>query len=104
MYLNRLSPALQVANTAQTSTDKEMSMKHLKEVALEFEATLTATVLKEGLKAADEINKNDSGGGNDTYKNFAYEQIAYQIGKQGILGIADEIVNSISPALPKGRN
>jgi Rod binding domain-containing protein len=64
-------------------------------VACEFEAVLTAAMLKEGLKSANQCGMGEEDQGSGTYMDIASEQMAYFIGRQGVLGIADRIVDSL---------
>jgi Rod binding domain-containing protein len=68
-------------------------------VSAEFEAVMTAALLKEGLAKAAASGAEESEGGSGTYMSFAYEQLAYHIGRQGVLGIADSITEQLG-ALP----
>ena len=95
MYQIGLSTALRDVQNGNIPKDKKTADAQLKKIALDFEATLTSAILKEGLKSADSINDNEDKG-SETFKNFAYEQMANYVGRQGILGIADSIVNSIN--------
>ena len=64
----------------------------IERVSREFEAVLTATMLKQGLSETSlRWDQEDEDQSTDTFKAFAYEQIAYAVGQQGVLGMADQI-------------
>jgi Rod binding domain-containing protein len=69
--------------------------EQLQHIAREFEAVLTAAMLKEGLKGATDTGTDREDGGGSTYMDMTCEQLAYFIGRQGVLGIADQIVDSL---------
>ena len=69
--------------------------QHLRDIAREFEAVLTAAMLKEGLKSATETGLGGEDTGGSTYMEMTCEQLAYFVGRQGVLGIADQIVDSM---------
>jgi Rod binding domain-containing protein len=77
------------------AADSPQREEHLRHVAQEFEAVLTAAMLKEGLKSANECGLGEKDEGSGTYMDIASEQMAYFIGRQGVLGIADRIVDSL---------
>jgi len=68
----------------------------LRQVAREFEAVLVAAMLKEGLKSASQTSVDGDSGGGSTYMEMTCEQLAAFIGRQGVLGIADQIVKSLT--------
>jgi Rod binding domain-containing protein len=76
--------------------DSREQERQLRQVAEEFEAVLTATMLKEGLKGTDDAGGDSSDSGGSTYMDMTYQQLAYFIGRQGVLGIADQIVESVT--------
>lgn len=70
----------------------------LKDACYSFEGVLSATILKEGLRAADEMGKSEGeeeDGGSGAYKDLANEQIANFVGNQGLLGIGELIFEKI---------
>lgn len=70
----------------------------LKRTCNEFEAVLTSIILKEGLKSAQEMGDgiDDTGdNGSKKYNEMAYEQIAYFIGKQGMMGLGNMIYEKV---------
>lgn len=75
----------------------------LKNVCNEFEAVLTSIILKEGLKSAQEIGGTDEAedNGSKKYNEMAYEQIAYFIGKQGMMGLGNMIYHKVKEQLDK---
>lgn len=87
-----LIPAMDMKGVKMDDTTDEQ----LKQVSKEFEAVLTTALLKESLKNASKISGDDGDKGSETYKEFAYEQIAHHIGKQGVLGIADQLHQQLS--------
>ena len=79
-----------------TGIDGPESKDAIRHLAREFEAVLASAMLKEGLVSARDEGDEEGGSGSGTYMDIAYEQIAYHIGKQGILGIADDIVRNMN--------
>lgn len=75
----------------------------LKKVCNEFEAVLTSIILKEGLKSAQEMDGVDESedNGSKKYNEMAYEQIAYFIGKQGMMGLGNMIYHKVKEQLDK---
>ena len=71
----------------------------VRHIAQEFEAVLGAAMLKEGLKSATQTSVDGEDGGGSTYMELTCEQLAAFIGRQGVLGIADQIVQSLSPEM-----
>jgi Rod binding domain-containing protein len=72
----------------------------LKGACQEFEAVLTSIIMKEGLRSAQEAGKSISGDddgdkGSQQYVEIANEQMAYFIGKRGMLGLGDSIYESV---------
>lgn len=77
--------------------------KKLKETCREFEAVMVSLVLKEGLNGAQEMSASPSDeedSGSKTFKQFAYEQMSYCIGKTGMLGLGDHLYESMKGKLP----
>lgn len=77
-----------------TAQPEEAQVRH---IAREFEAVLVAAMLKEGLKSATRSGMDGGDEGGSTYMEMTCEQLAAFIGRQGVLGIADHIVQSLSP-------
>lgn len=72
----------------------------LKDTCMEFEAVMTTMMFKEGLKSAQEAGftaegEDDRDGGTKQYMEFINEQMAYNLGKQGMLGLGEQIYNSV---------
>ena len=67
----------------------------IREIAVEFEAVLVSAMLKEGLKSASQTGLDGEESGSSTYMDVTCEQLAHFIGRQGLLGIADQIVDSL---------
>lgn len=70
----------------------EEQLRALSDLAREFEGVLVANLLKEGLQGASAMGTEDAGSGTDTYLKLATEQMAYFVGRQGVLGIAEQLV------------
>lgn len=69
---------------------------NLKQKCVDFEAVLTSMVLKRGLKAAREINaSDDDDNGSEAYREIADEQLAYHVGKQGMVGLGDMLYKQL---------
>jgi Rod binding domain-containing protein len=78
----------------------------LKAACQEFEAVLTSIILKEGMQSAKEMSKVDGGAndedkGSQMYIDMAHEQMAYYVGKNGMLGLGDTIYNSLESRMGK---
>jgi Rod binding domain-containing protein len=74
----------------------------LKEVCHEFEAVMVSIILKEGMGGAKELSaspEDETDSGSETFKNFAYEQLSYCVGKSGLLGLGDQIYESMKDRL-----
>ncbi len=92
---NTVSPLFQ-------GMDGEAGDVAFQQTAGEFEAMLTANILKEGLKSAMALNPDSESGANGTYMEMAYEQLAYFIGRQGLLGLTPHIAkNATTPGYQK---
>lgn len=89
--LNQSDPSVyQMDNQSPPAKIKNPELYH---AAREFEGIFTAAILKQGLRSITESmgSDDDVSKSNNTYMEIAYEQLAYAIGRQGILGIADSI-------------
>ena len=75
--------------------DPARSDEKIREIAVEFEAVLVSAMLKEGLKSASQTGLDGEESGGSTYMEVTCEQLAHFIGRQGLLGIADQIVDSL---------
>jgi Rod binding domain-containing protein len=77
----------------------------LDRVSRDFEAVLTATMLKQGLSQTslrwDDGEEDQSA---NTFKDFAFEQIAHVVGRQGVLGISDRIKEQLRRLEEGNRN
>lgn len=77
-----------------SAAPSEAQVRH---IAQEFEAVLVAAMLKEGLKSAAQTSVDGEDEGGSTYMELTCEQLAAFIGRQGVLGIADQIVQALDP-------
>jgi Rod binding domain-containing protein len=81
------------------NNSESVKKEQLKEACQEFEAVLTGIILKEGMQSAQEMSKvegsSDEDRGSQMYKDMAYEQMAYYVGKNGMLGLGETIYNSL---------
>ena len=77
--------------TAPTRTGRSGDSRRIKEVAREFEAVFAAAAFKEGLKSAMKTGMDEENGGTSTYVEMTCDHLAQFIGRQGVLGIAEEI-------------
>ncbi len=85
--------------------EKDPQRLRLKQTCREFEAVMVSIVLKEGLNGASEMGKlegvdDGSDSGSKSFKDMAYEQMSYFIGKSGMLGLGDQLYNSMKDRLP----
>ncbi|MDD3119231.1 MAG: hypothetical protein PHQ27_08640 [Victivallales bacterium] len=81
--------------TAMTPQQQE-----LRRACNEFEAVLTAKMLKEGMQSAKELGgdeEEDSGCAG--FKDMAYDQLASFIGRQGMLGLGEMLYNATKDRL-----
>jgi Rod binding domain-containing protein len=83
-----------MAADAMNHPDADMRKEAVHELAREFEAILVSTLLKESLKNASKIEDDEDESGGNTYMEMAYDQIAHHVGRQGILGLADQITGA----------
>jgi Rod binding domain-containing protein len=67
-------------------------LQAMSDLAKEFEGVLVANLLKESLQNSSAVGAEDASSGSDTYMQMACEQMAYFVGRQGVLGIADQLV------------
>ena len=84
-----------VTKNEKALSPKELKLKH---TCQEFEAVLTASILKEGLKSAQEISKGDGGEESNSanaYKDIANETMANFVGREGMLGLGDQLFMAI---------
>lgn len=97
MYTDGISPIIQshLAGSRKLEGPAEVQDKELREVCCEFEAVLTSQLLKEGMKSGQALGNEEDDKGSEMFKEMAFEQIAYFVGRQGVLGIADHITESI---------
>lgn len=76
--------------------------KKLRETCREFEAVMVSLLLKEGMAGAQEISaspEDEEDSGTRTFKQFAYEQMSYCVGKTGMMGLGDHIYESMKDRL-----
>ena len=101
--INTLAPQ-GVPNEAELES-LDPQRKKLKETCREFEAVMVSIVLKEGLGGAEEMGQTpgveeSEDYGSKTFKQFAYEQMSYCVGRTGLIGLGDHIYNSMKDRLP----
>lgn len=89
--------AINQFNLQEAAKDPEVRQQQLEAVSKEFEAVLTATLLKEGLSSAKSMNPDE---GDSTYKEFAYEQLAYHIGRQNVLNLSQQLTQQLNAIQP----
>ena len=77
------------------AADPAQRAEQIRDLAVEFEAVLVSAMLKEGLKSASQTGLDGEESGGSTYMEVTCEQLAHFIGRQGLLGIADQIVDSL---------
>jgi len=98
-------PGLEAQAATGTPPPAAAADRELERISKDFEAVLTATMLKQGLSESsvrwDEGDEDQSG---NTFKEFAYEQIAYAVGQQGVLGISDQIRDQLRSLKEGDRN
>jgi len=71
--------------------------RRLREVCIEFEGAMTAAMFKQGLKAAVEsIDSDDSEQSSQAYMGMAMDHLAYYLGRQGMLGLADMLTKELA--------
>jgi len=100
MYVSGLPTPIQTTSEAG-HTDATPTREAVAEMGREFEGILLATMLKETLKNASKMGQGEEGEKGNTYMDMAFEQLAYHLGRQGILGVADQIVGSSDRLEPK---
>ncbi len=94
--IQAIPQSVSVINQEQLQRDQEIEDLTLKDTCKEFEAVLTSLIMKEGLKSAKGMGaEEETDEGSETYMNLANEQMAYFIGKQGTLGLADMLYSQI---------
>lgn len=84
----------------QAEFDSDPKRLKLKQACSEFEAVMFSLVMKEGLKGAEELGKvpgseTDEDSGTKTFKEMAYEQMFYHVGKTGMLGLGKMLYDSL---------
>lgn len=97
--------------TASTETGKsaeagEMTpnQKKLKNACMEFESVMVSMIMKEGMKGSEEMGKvsgseEEADSGARTFKEMAQEQMAYHVGKTGVLGIGELLYQKVKDRL-----
>jgi len=90
-----------LANLTNDRDSKSAEEAKLKDACMEFEAIMTSMFLKQGLKSAQEAGFSNDGdderdSGTKQYMDFVNEQMAYFVGKQGMLGLGDHIYKNVS--------
>ena len=103
MYISGLPPPIQTTSVANQAAEQP-TREAVAEMGREFEGILLATMLKETLKNAAKMGQGEEEGKGNNYMDMAFEQLAYYLGRQGILGIADQIVESSHQLEPKAAN
>ena len=84
-----------VTGDENASTSREA----MAELGREFEGILLASMLKESLKNSAKTAQSEEDGASNAYMEMAFEQIAYYVGRQGLLGITDQLLgtNDVDP-------
>lgn len=81
------------------SNNESAKKAKLKAACQEFEAVLTSIILKEGMQTAKKMGEEegspDRDNGGQMYMDMAHEQMAYYVGKNGMLGLGETIYNSL---------
>ncbi len=70
----------------------------LQKVCNDFEAVLTSTFLKQGMKSAREMGEvegEEKDSGTENFKDMAYEQMADFIGQQGMMGLGKVLYHAM---------
>ena len=100
MYVSGL-PLPHHVTSVSSHPDAEPTREAVAEMGREFEGILLATMLKESLKNAAKMSQGEEGNKGNSYMDMAFEQLAYHLGRQGILGVADQIVGTADRLEPK---
>ena len=100
MYVSGL-PLPHYTTSVSSHADAEPTREAVAEMGREFEGILLATMLKESLKNAAKMSLGEEENKGNSYMDMAFEQLAYNLGRQGILGVADQIVGSSDRLEPK---
>ena len=102
MNLTGLPLSVEQAAAAATDADPARREQILRELGKEFEAVLTAALLKDSLKGGSRLDAEDGEQEGSQYMDFAYEQMAQFIGRQGVLGLADSLTAHLRVAAEEG--
>ena len=98
--MSHINPVENLPNQKLNESDPQH--KKLRESCRDFEAVMVSLVLKEGLKGAKEMSSTpdeEEESGSSAFKDFAYEQMSYCIGKTGMLGLGDNLYESMKGKL-----
>jgi len=94
------------SETGKSAASGEMTpnQKKLKNACMEFEAVMVSMIMKEGLKGSEEMGKvsgseEEADSGTRTFKEMAQEQMAYHVGKTGVLGIGELLYQKVKDRL-----
>lgn len=94
------------SETGKSAAPREMTpnQKKLKNACMEFEAVMVSMIMKEGLKGSEEMGKvsgseEEADSGTRTFKEMAQEQMAYHVGKTGVLGIGELLYQKVKDRL-----
>lgn len=94
------------SETGKSAASGEMTpnQKKLKNACMEFEAVMVSMIMKEGLKGSEEMGKvsgseEETDSGARTFKEMAQEQMAYHVGKTGVLGIGELLYQKVKDRL-----
>ncbi len=94
------------SETGKSAAPGEMTpnQKKLKNACMEFEAVMVSMIMKEGLKGSEEMGKvsgseEEADSGVRTFKEMAQEQMAYHVGKTGVLGIGELLYQKVKDRL-----
>ncbi len=94
--INTIPQSINISKLDAVQRKEELQDLKLKDTCKEFEAVLTSLIMKEGMKSAKAMGgKETIDEGSETFMNIANEQMAYFIGKQGTLGLADMLYSQI---------
>lgn len=104
LNLANLTAATPDPATAPAAADKTKA--GCDQVCREFESVLCTTMLKNSIKAAAASNLGGEDGeekdaGGDMFGDFAYEQMAYQLGQQGIFGLSEVFSERLRESVEK---
>lgn len=69
----------------------------------EFEQVLTSQLLKQGLSQASQgWGSEETSGASNSYREMAFGELANQMGRMGMLGLADTLYQQLAPLAGHG--